>query len=118
MTRRKFDSSRTRVTPVFAQLLARDPSGMSWLWQLLALPGIASREVPPSIASTHPLTAYGWGTMEKGLRPPRTLLAWQVQHAHLLKPISSKPSPASPSKRQAERWANRQAVFNGDPSMV
>jgi hypothetical protein len=101
MTIRKFDSSRTRVTPVFNQLLARDPSGVSWLPQLLALPRIASRVLLTPVSSTQPVTAYAWGrAAEKGLRPPRTLLAWMVEHGDKLQSSKRKTSDETMTKRQ------------------
>lgn len=75
----RYDSTQTRVAPVFDILFARDPSGASWLAPLLGLPrrpdgANASRPITP------PLQMWGWGAHECRLSPPRRLLHWLVDH--------------------------------------
>jgi hypothetical protein len=78
----RHNSSLTRVVPVFDTLLRRDQSGVSWLATLISL---GSRCTPQNLALAcgsllpdHP--AY-WGTNEKRLDPPISLLRWLVQNA-------------------------------------
>jgi len=76
------DSTKTRVEPVFDELLARDETGNTWLSELVTLParpGVVAPVVPPA-----PLTRWGWGDEEVGLPAPRSLLAWLVRNAALV----------------------------------
>ena len=70
-----FDSSKTRVTPVFDQLrLRRD----DWVRQLLSLPQHgAGRAVGQA-----DLTFLGgaWGGEERALFPPVSLLSWLIRN--------------------------------------
>lgn len=69
------DSSKTRVVPVFDQLLERDESGQSWLGPLMAL-GSRSEivaTVPPSLRLI-PNHGRRWGTNEVPLPAPQELL--------------------------------------------
>ena len=69
-----YDSSATRVAPVFDQLLAKDEGGQAWLNALLALPRLpgALRQAPE--LKNPRLLSYGWGDSEKKLRAPLSLL--------------------------------------------
>jgi hypothetical protein len=71
----KFDSSKTRVAPIFDQLLAADPSGASWLPGLLRLGNRASEafnpEPVPRLVDGHRPT---WGNAELSLPAPLPLL--------------------------------------------
>lgn len=77
----RYDSSLTRVVPVFNTLLSRDRSGASWLGPLLNLGSrrtLQGLELDPgSLLSEHPAC---WGTNEKRLAPPVSLLRWLVQN--------------------------------------
>lgn len=73
-----FDSSATRVVPIFDQLLARDRSGASWLNQILALPRLQGHGRPAPVLEEPRLLAHGWGAHEKKLRAPLSLLEWLV----------------------------------------
>lgn len=76
------DSTKTRVEPVFDELLARDETGNTWLSKLAALParpGVVAPVVPPA-----PLTRSRWGDEEIGLPAPRSLLVWLVRNAALV----------------------------------
>jgi hypothetical protein len=106
----KFDSSRTRVAPVFDQLLAQDPTGATWLPRLLTLPRLNSRRPLPFMPRPQPLTASNWYPAEVKLAPPRTLLQWLVRHADQLQPTTLGSSPITIAKRQA--------LLQGDPDTV
>lgn len=73
----KYDSSITRVEPVFDRLLQSDPSGRDWIPSLLELPKYGGHVDVSSLASS-PLNAHGWGAREKRLAPPLSLLQWLV----------------------------------------
>ena len=74
---RPFDSSLTRVAPVFDRLLQRDRSGRSWIRQLLALPLHGTSRVGDDLELGE-LRRHGWGKDEESLAPPVTLLRWLV----------------------------------------
>lgn len=94
-----YDSSRTRVVPVFNALMDRDPSARTWLLSLLRLgsrstgrPGIP----PGALLLGHP---RWWGKNERRLDPPKSLLRWLVAHAST--PASEFwGSPATRAKRE------------------
>ena len=74
----KYDSSKTRVRPVFDALWA---TGCDWLPKLLALPtgGCAGAQVKPgdlTIIERH------WEPHEKCLNPPVSLLAWIIRNVN------------------------------------
>src|SRR5262245_42341553 len=106
----KYDSSRTRVAPVFNQLFTRDPTGISWLPRLLTLPHLAGRLPFPLMLRPQPLTGWGWDPVEKQLNPPRSLLEWMVQHGDKLQPRRSEAS--------METMAKRQALLRRDPTII
>ena len=75
------DSSKTRVAPVFGQLLARDPSGASWLDAVI---GLGSRT---AVTATVPrglrlVPAHGerWGKNEAALPAPQSLLLYLIEN--------------------------------------
>ena len=83
-----YDSSLTRVQPFFKALVARDPSGISWLGELLAATPKGAEifgtllDDPGELLS--PLTSLTdksrLGCFEYPVGPPRELLAWFVEH--------------------------------------
>ncbi len=84
------NSSKTRVAPVFSQLFARDPSGKSWVRQLLSLGARSGTSVIPTdlgtlLSDKHP----SWGDKEKPLAPPKSLLE------HLVDTVSEQQVEAS-----------------------
>jgi hypothetical protein len=92
------DSTKTRVEPVFDELLVRDGTGAAWLPRLVALPSRQGAAAPtlPAI----PLTRYGWGDSEISLAPPKHLLVWLVQNATLVDALAhQKTSPSTRAKR-------------------
>ena len=75
----RFDSSRSRVAPVFDRLRAIDQTGRSWLPTLLSLP---AREPRVTVApSSGPLKKARWWPEEERLPAPKELLRWLVQNA-------------------------------------
>jgi len=77
----KYDSSRTRVVPVFDALMERDSSGNSWLPRLLQLGSLSSGRLEGLVPG--PLVAEQrkwWGRNERHLNPPRDLLRWLVEN--------------------------------------
>ena len=91
----RFNSSLTRVQPVFGQLLDRDPSGRSWLPALLhAAP--ESRRIEPAVradpgdlisevAAEHPEGKASRACFEHAARPSRELLRWTIENAGKLR---------------------------------
>lgn len=73
-----YDSSRTRVVPVFSRLYCIDPTGRSWLQSLVDLPSRAGR-VEASVGSS-PLRDALWWPREKRLMPPTSLLGWLIEN--------------------------------------
>lgn len=103
------DSTKTRVEPVFDELLARDETGKTWLSKLAALParpGIVAPVVPPA-----PLTRSGWGDEEVGLPAPRSLLAWLVRNAVLVHEEAHRKTSASTRKK-------RELLLRHDPATI
>lgn len=98
---RKWDSSITRVRPLFQALIGRDPSGASWLPGLLRLAtenrpyasGLASNlgSLLPEVVQTIPysdrvLSCYGRDEIqleacfEQSLPPPEGFLRWLIEN--------------------------------------
>jgi hypothetical protein len=104
-----YDSSRTRVVPVFDALMDRDPSGRTWLVPLLHL---GSRSVgrleavtPTALRAGHP---RWWGKNERRLDPPKLLLRWLVGNACAPASDALWGGPATRAKRK--RLVARDAV--------
>jgi len=95
----KYDSSRTRVTPVFTRLLCSDPAGKSWIPALLGLPESEPRRpVSPPAAE---LDEARWWPCEERLAPPLSLLRWLVQNAKAPKHESDWGTGETGEKRKA-----------------
>ena len=108
----KFDSSRTRVAPVFDHLFASDPSGAAWLDRLIAL-GSRVQSVPAVPTGQRLVDAHGprWGRHEASLRAPRTLLA------HLVRTITPD-QVAADVDSSAETRLKREALARRDERAV
>lgn len=106
----KHDSSLTRVAPLFGELRRRDPTGQSWLPILLRLPRLDGRSAPSLPASTAPLVESLWGSPEKALAAPPTLLAWLAQNLQA-------PRRAS-AYRDGETRQKREKLVAGDLETV
>jgi hypothetical protein len=78
----KYDSSKTRVRPVFEALWGR---GRDWLPDLLALPagGCPDSGVVPGDLT---LIEGHWEPNERCLNPPVALLSWLIRNAGALRP--------------------------------
>lgn len=73
------DSSLTRVKPVFDYLFRFDQTGNSWLARLLSLPfGGNAALLPTECRFT--IKDCGWGSNEKKLDAPVSLLSWLIRH--------------------------------------
>ncbi len=75
----KRDSSKTRVVPVFDDLLKSDPTGNRWIPKLVSLP---TGGYPISLHSglDFSIGEACWGVQEKKLAPPSSLLSWLITH--------------------------------------
>lgn len=89
------NSMRTRVVPVFCALMRRDPTGVSWLPKLLALPTGAARRGGAPV--TGPFLEVRFGATERPLAPSRALLRWLLEHPDRLK------RPTQPDRQPAKR---------------
>jgi hypothetical protein len=98
----KYDSSKTRVRPVFDQLWQQ---GRDWLPALLALP---SGVHPSTVAPTDNLRLLEghWEPDERPLRPPVALLSWLIRNVGVLT-----------AGRELEP-GHRQHLAEGDPQTV
>jgi hypothetical protein len=77
----QYNSSLTRVQPVFDWLVDSDPTGRSWLLRLLQLGSRASEiALPQNVGDLEAGHPRWWGKHERRLRPPARLLEWLVQN--------------------------------------
>ena len=108
----KNDSSKTRVAPVFNQLLNDDPTGCYWLPRLISLPnGGNSLSVQPNCRFT--IKEHRWDANEKKLNPPVALLSWLIRHPR--EPVSGILS-SDPSKAEIRRkWikGSQETIIEG-----
>lgn len=72
----RHDSSKTRVVPVFDQLVAR---GDDWVRTLLSLANHGSGAALPADLDLT-FVAGHWGVNERGLTPPVSLLSWLIRN--------------------------------------
>ena len=100
-----YDSSRTRVAPVFGRLQCLDPSGRLWLQGLLELAN--TRKGPRPQAGTSRLRVAKWWPREARLAAPPGLLQWLLEHAE---------EPHNPKAwgRRPEVVANRRRIVDRD----
>jgi hypothetical protein len=96
-----YDSSLTRVVPVFDAMMDRDPSGETWLLPLLQFgsrsAGRLDGLVTGGLLPGHP---RWWGKNERRLEPPRSLLRWLVANACAPKSDASWGRPPTRAKRE------------------
>jgi len=100
-----YDSSRTRVAPVFGRLQCLDPSGRLWLQGLLELAN--TRKLPSPQAGTSRLRLAKWWPKEAKLAAPPGLLRWLLENAE-------EPRSAAAWGRSPEVMANRRRVVDRD----
>lgn len=95
----KYDSSKTRVEPVFNLLREKDRTGRSWLPKLLQLP---NRSSEISLPSDCDFTIQGawWGPEERKLDPPVALLSWLIRNPKPPKSGKLSSDPVKERKRQ------------------
>ena len=104
----RFDSSRTRVAPIFDRLRCIDPTGRTWLPALLKLP---SREPPVTVTiPTGDLEEACWWPEEKRLSAPVALLRWLIENAT--------PPESTGAWGGAETRAKREALVSKDPARI
>src|SRR3954447_10014557 len=98
----RYDSSLTRVQPIFAALYEADQSGASWLPKLLGMGGRGSPEVV-GVLEREP-------QYEFPAEPPRDFLRWLINH----------PSEVTtPSYRTSEHAAEmRKRLVAGDEEVM
>ena len=104
-----YDSSRTRVAPVFGRLQCVDPSGRLWLQKLLDLAN--TRNLPSPQAGTAPLRVAKWWPREATLPAPAGLLRWLLENAEA-------PLSADAWGRRAEVKVNRRRIVDRDAATV
>jgi hypothetical protein len=100
-----YDSSRTRVAPVFGRLQCLDPSGRLWLQGLLELAN--TRKLPRPEAGSARLRVAKWWPREARLAAPPGLLRWLLENAE-------EPRNAAAWGRRPEVMANRRRVVDRD----
>jgi hypothetical protein len=100
-----YDSSRTRVAPVFGRLQCLDPSGRLWLQGLLDLAN--TRKLSRPEAGTSRLRVAKWWPREAKLAAPPGLLRWLLENAQ-------EPRDAAAWGRRPEVMANRRRVVDRD----
>ena len=109
----EYDSSRTRVVPVFSALMDRDPTGRSWLPVLLKLGSRCSGRIegvdPGSLISGH---QRWWGDNELRVDPPKALLRWLFQN--LKEPASERLWGDGETKRNRERLVAQDSTTIGE----
>jgi len=99
----KYDSSKTRVQPVFDQLWAR---GRDWLPELLALPTGGCPDATIKSGDLSIIERY-WEPNEKCLNPPVSLLSWLIRN------VGSLSSTPLDNSRESRRH-----LASGDPETI
>lgn len=101
----RFDSSRTRVAPLFNHLYCRDTSGRTWLPQLLQLVGASCPPLPQ-----RRLKSARWWPREAALPAPPSLLRWLVENCE--PPINER------DLGKGEVQERRQALLRRDEAAI
>lgn len=97
----EFDSSKTRVTPVFDRLQHRPDN---WVRRLVALPQHGAGPAAPEQTDLAFVTG-AWGAKERALFPPVSLLSWLIRN------LSVPPGTSVEDERRVRLAA-------GDPSTI
>src|SRR5689334_12511283 len=95
----RYDSSKTRVTPVFNGLVPSQD--VEWPRALLLLADGGWATLPAPLDYT--FVAGYWGAAELGLRPPVSLLSWLIRNVQA---------------RSDESDTRRQRLFDRDPKTL
>jgi hypothetical protein len=106
----KYDSSRTRVVPVFNHLVSADPIGTTWLTPLLRLGSSSAQKLDFDQGRLTSGQPRWWGKNERRLDPPRDLLYWLVANA-------SEPSSEKMWGTDATR-EKRKKLIARDPAII
>ena len=97
----RYDSSKTRVVPVFDALRTR---GDDWIRSLIRLPEGGGRQ--PDLDGLDLVFEEGfWGASERGLQPPHSLLDWLIENVK--RPV-----------RSATHHPLRERLFDRDPDVI
>ncbi len=96
-----YDSSKTRVAPVFDQLR---PKTADWVRQLLTLPRFGSPATVPETLDLSFIRGH-WGADERGLTPPVSLLSWLIRNL-------------SPPTNHSDRDEHRRRLVARDPEIT
>lgn len=112
---RPHDSTKSRVAPVFDELLSRDGSGEKWLASLLALPQHGRPLDRAASAELGGIEEARWDSAnrkhrEKKLAPPVSLLSWLARHLG-----EAHPGEITGKDDKAKR---RRRLRDGDPATV
>jgi len=99
----RFDSSLTRVQPVFNALYSKDTSGLSWVSKLLKLGSRSSQSYIPDSAQLNNRPIF-----ELSADPPKSFLKWLVSNPHRLTNPNYNCSP--------ETMRKRELLLAGDPA--
>lgn len=104
MTERgRFNSSRTRVAPVFDAMSAHP----GWIARLLTLCTNGAPGAPPIAGALDPVDGGShWGDREKRLLPPVSLLSWLVRNFR------------GPVSGDSDTAMFRQKLADGDPATI
>ena len=98
----QFDSSKTRVAPVCAALRER---GGDWVRELLTLATLGTPAAGTLLPADLTFLQGYWGSTERGLQPPVSLLAWLIRN------LTPSLSPTTIDK-------HREGLLAGDPATV
>ena len=109
----KFNSSTTRVAPVFDRLYAADATGASWLPTLLDIGRhdvVATRRgQPPQLVANH---GARWGRLELSLPAPLGLLEHLV---HTISKVVISYAPNHDIRVSVRRQATAIRIAEGEP---
>ena len=106
----KYNSSQTRVEPVFKWLCDNHSNGQSWISRLLFLPTYGRSRYEHVSGHDLSIIEKGWGKTEKALSPPVSLLSWLIRN---LSGKSNHPLSKDPLKAQ-----KRKGLLNGSATRI
>jgi hypothetical protein len=108
----KYDSSKTRVVPVFDALVQVDATGGEWLGRLLQLPTGGTAFQPPASWDLE-IQDRGWGDAEKKLEPPVALLSWLIRNPRRSPSGELSSDPVKAQKRRELMAGSRSRTLEG-----
>lgn len=107
----KYDSSKTRVQPVFNELIRRMGVSADWLPALLGLPEYGAPEASVALEADPVLKRQAWvgnpasDEKEQSLSPPLSLLSWLARSLTL--PVGVTLDPGNDVDRQRKKLIER-----------